>query len=80
VTTKRDGAMTCRWGALAKRLHTLGFDDSERAFLGLVLSTMGVRQSSLTAVEYLGEHRLKIVLQAMIRLAGTDWIAIGMRL
>ncbi|WP_230195608.1 hypothetical protein OHU34_26100 [Streptomyces sp. NBC_00080] len=80
LVTKRDGAMTCRWEALAKRLHTLGFDDSEREFLGLVLSIVGARRSSLAAVEYLGEHRLQIVLQAMIRLAGTDWIAIGMRL
>ncbi|MDX3244823.1 hypothetical protein [Streptomyces sp. ME18-1-4] len=80
LVTKHDGVMTCRWEGVAGRLYTLGLNDGERAFLGLVLSIVGMRQSSLSAVQYLDERRFKIVLQAMIRLAGTDWIAIGMRL
>ncbi|MFI5798846.1 hypothetical protein [Streptomyces sp. NPDC051677] len=80
LVTKRDGVMTCRWEGVAQRLYTLGLNDGERTFLGLVLSIVGMRQSSLAAVQYLDERRFKIVLQAMIRLAGTDWIAIGMRL
>ncbi|WP_217238741.1 hypothetical protein [Streptomyces sp. AC555_RSS877] len=80
LVTKRGGVMTCRWEGMAGRLYTLGLDDEERAFLGLVLSIVGVRQSHLAAVEYLDERRLKIVLQAMLRLAGKDRIAIGTRL
>ncbi|WP_327315340.1 hypothetical protein [Streptomyces sp. NBC_01235] len=80
LVTKHDGVMTCRWEGIAGRLYTLGLDDGERMFLGLVLSIVGVRQSSLADVRYLDEHRLKIVLQALMRLAGTDWIAIGIRL
>ncbi|MFI7297002.1 hypothetical protein [Streptomyces sp. NPDC050121] len=80
LVTKHGGVMTCRWESIAGRLYTLGLDDGERIFLGLVLSIVGVRRSSLADVRYLDEHRLKIVLQALIRLADADWIAIGMRL
>lgn len=80
LVTKQDGAMTCRWENLAGRLYTLGLDEGERAFLGLLLSIVGVQQSCLAAVEYLDERRLKIVLRAMTRLAGNDRIAVGTRL
>ncbi|PAZ10828.1 hypothetical protein CLM62_38695 [Streptomyces sp. SA15] len=80
LVTKQDGVMTCRWESMAGRLYSLGLDDGERAFLGLVLSIVGVRQSYLSAVEHLDERRLKIVLQAMMRLNGNDRIAIGARL
>ncbi|KAB1142669.1 hypothetical protein F7R91_28130 [Streptomyces luteolifulvus] len=80
LVTKEDGVMTCRWEGMAGRLYALGLDDGERAFLGLVLSIVGVRQSYLAAVEYLDERRLEIVLRAMTRLAGNDRIAIGTRL
>jgi hypothetical protein len=80
LVTKADGVMTCRWEGMARRLYTLGLDDGERAFLGLVLSIVGVRHTQLAAVEHLDERRLKILLQAMVRLAGNDRIAIGTRL
>jgi hypothetical protein len=80
LVTERDGVMQCRWEAMSGRLYTLGLDDGERAFLGLVLSIVGVRHCYLAAIEYLDERRLKIVLQAMLRLAANDRIAIGTRL
>lgn len=80
LVTKRDGVMTCRWEGMAGRLYTLGLDDGDRAFLGLILSIVGVQQSYLAAVEYLDERRLKIVLQAILRLTDNDRIAIGTRL
>lgn len=80
LVTKRDGAMTCRWEGMAGRLYTLGLDTSDRTFLGLVLSIVGVQQSYLAAVEHLDERRLKIVLKAILRLADNDRIAIGIRL
>ncbi|WP_405583242.1 hypothetical protein [Streptomyces sp. NBC_01092] len=79
LVTKEDGVMTCRWESIAGRVYTLGLDEGERAFLGLVLSIVGVQRSHLAAVRYLDERRLKIVLQAMVRLAGNDRIAIGTR-
>lgn len=69
LVTKEDGVMTCRWEGMGGRLYTLGLDDGERAFFGLVLSIVGVRPSYLNSVACLDEHRLRIVLQAMVRLA-----------
>ncbi|MFI6547445.1 hypothetical protein ACIBO9_29805 [Streptomyces prunicolor] len=80
LVTQQDGITACRWEGMAGHLYTLGLDEGERAFLGLMLSIVGVQQSHLAAVEYLDERRLKIVLQAMIRLAGNDQIAIGTRM
>ncbi|QOV38084.1 hypothetical protein IM697_06720 [Streptomyces ferrugineus] len=80
LVAKEDGVMTCRWQSLAARLYTLDLDEGERAFLGFVLSMVGVRQCHLAAIEHLDERRLKIVLQAVVRLAGNDRIAIGARL
>ncbi|MFD4554382.1 hypothetical protein ACFWP5_08630 [Streptomyces sp. NPDC058469] len=80
LVTRQDGVMTCRWEGMSGRLYTLELDEGERAFLGLVLSIVGVQQSYLAAVEYLDERRLKIVLRAMIRLADNDRIAIGTRM
>ncbi|MDC0769271.1 hypothetical protein [Streptomyces sp. HD] len=79
LVTKEDGVMTCRWEGLAGRLYTLGLDEGERAFLGLVLSLAGVHRSHLAAVRHLNERRLQTVLQALVRLAGNDRIAIGTR-
>lgn len=80
LVTKQDGVMTCRWESMAGRLYTLGLDDGERAFLGLVLSISGGYRSCLATVECLDERRLKIVLQAIMRLADNDRIAIGTRM
>ncbi|MFG2377360.1 hypothetical protein ACGFY9_38595 [Streptomyces sp. NPDC048504] len=81
LVTQQDGVTTCRWEGMSGRLYTLELDEGERAFLGLVLSIVGVQQSYLAAVEYLDERRLEIVLRAMIRLAAdNDRIAIGARM
>lgn len=79
LVTKEDGFMTCRWESMARRLYTLGLDEGERVFLGLVLSIVGVQRTYLAAVRDLDERRLKIVLRAMVRLAGNDRIAVGTR-
>ncbi|MEV6544829.1 hypothetical protein [Streptomyces sp. NPDC051665] len=80
LVTQQDGVMACRWEGMSGRLYTLELDESERAFLGLVLSIVGVQQTYLAAMEYLDERRLKILLRAMIRLADNDQIAIGTRM
>lgn len=80
LVTQQGGVMTCRWEGMSGRLYTLELDAGERAFLGLVLSIVGVQQTYLAAMEYLDERRLKIVLRAMIRLADNDQIAIGTRM
>ncbi|MFD4875786.1 hypothetical protein ACFWOB_20835 [Streptomyces sp. NPDC058420] len=80
LVTRQDGVMTCRWEGMSGRLHALELDEGERAFLGRVLSIVGVQQAFLAAMEYLDERRLKILLRAMIRLAGNDQIAVGTRM
>jgi hypothetical protein len=80
LVAQQDGVTTCRWEGLSGRLYTLELDEGERAFLGLVLSIVGVQQTYLAAMEYLDERRLKILLRAMIRLADNDQIAVGTRM
>lgn len=80
LVAKENGVMTCRWEGMAGRLYTLGLDEGERAFLGLVLSIAGVQRCYLAAVRYLDERRLRIVLQAIVRLTSNDPIAIGTRI
>ena len=80
LVAKHDGRMTCRWEGLSGRLYTLGLDDVERAFLGLVLSIVGIGHITIAVVEDLDERRLVIVQRAIRGLAGNDRIAIGTRL
>ncbi|MET7481373.1 hypothetical protein ABZT17_44710 [Streptomyces sp. NPDC005648] len=80
LIVKHDGRMTARWEGLMGRLYTLGLDDEQRAFLGLVLSMVGIGSIPLTAVESLDERRLLIFQRAIVRLAGNDRIAVGTRL
>ncbi|MCI3271379.1 hypothetical protein [Streptomyces cylindrosporus] len=80
LVVKEGGRMTAVWERLMGRLYTLGLDDQQRAFLGLVLSMVGIGQVSLTAVESLDERRLIIMQRAILRLAGNDRIAVGTRL
>ena len=75
-----DGRMTCRWEGLSGRLYTLGLDDEQRAFLGLVLSMVGIGSHTISAVPDLDDRRLAIILRAILRLAGSDRIAVGTRL
>lgn len=80
LVDKQDGRMVARWDGLIGRLYTLGLNDEQRAFLGLVLSMMGIGGVPLTAVESLDERRLLIMQRALCRLAGNDRIAVGTRL
>ena len=80
LVVKADGVMTCRWEGLSGRVYTLGLDEGERAFLSLVLSLVGVRQTSLACVEGLDDRRLKIVLRAILRLSSNNSIAVGTRI
>ncbi len=38
LAIQQDGVAACRWESMAGRLYTLGLDECERTFLGLVLS------------------------------------------
>src|ERR671926_753634 len=42
LVAKVDGRVTARWEGLMGRLYTLGLDEQQRAFLGLVLSMVGI--------------------------------------
>ena len=79
LVVKEDGRMTARWEGLMGRLYTLSLDEPQRAFLGLVLSMVGIGATPLTAVEVLDERRLMIMQRALCRLAGNDRIAVGTR-
>jgi hypothetical protein len=80
LVEKQDGHMVARWEGLSGRLYTLGLDDAERAFLGLILSIVSIGSVTLAAVEELDERRLLIIQRAILRLAGNDRIAIGTRM
>lgn len=80
LVVKEGGRMTAVWERLMGRVYTLGLDEEQRAFLGLVLSMVGIGQVPLSAVEKLDERRLLIMQRAIVRLAGNDRIAVGTRL
>lgn len=80
LVRKVDGLMTVYWEGIMSRVYTLGLDEQQRAFLGLVLSMVGIGHVPLTAVEKLDERCLLILQQAILRLAGDDRIAIATRL
>ncbi|MHB9862202.1 hypothetical protein [Streptomyces sp. YIM S03343] len=80
LVTKDGSRLMARWENLSGRLYTLGLDETERAFLGLVLSIVGIGHITIAAAEDLDERRLVIVQQAILEIAGNDRIAIGTRL
>jgi len=80
MTWQTDEGIEFSWQNLACNLYGLNLDESERAFIDLVLSIVWPHQTSLVRVMDLGERRLAIVLRAMIRLAGNDTLAVGTRL
>ncbi|MFE4697154.1 hypothetical protein ACFRIC_08690 [Streptomyces sp. NPDC056738] len=69
-----------RWEGLMGRVYGLGLDEEQRAFLGLVLSMVGIGHVTLAAVSDLGERRLAVMLRAVARLAGNDTLAVGTRI
>ncbi|MFF1596555.1 hypothetical protein ACFVYV_03500 [Streptomyces mirabilis] len=80
ISRAGDGTMQCDWDRMLGRLYSLGLNDEERAFLGLVLSIVGPSQTSLVRVMQLDERRLAIILRAMVRLSSCDTIAVGTRI
>lgn len=75
-----DQGEAVRWEGLSGSVYSLGLDEEQRAFLGLVLSMVGIGHVTLAAVTDLGEHRLAIMLRAIARLAGNETIAVGTRI
>ncbi|WP_326787864.1 hypothetical protein [Streptomyces sp. NBC_00151] len=69
-----------QWEGLSGRVYGLGLDEEQRAFLGLVLSMVGIGHVTLAAVTDLGERRLAVMLRAITRLAGNDTLAVGTRI
>ncbi|MDH6630440.1 hypothetical protein M2271_008300 [Streptomyces sp. LBL] len=74
-----DGA-TARWEGLSRRKYTLGLNEKERLFLGLVLSLMGMGPITIAAVRGLDERRLCIIMRAILQLAENNTIAVGIRI
>ncbi|QQM41982.1 hypothetical protein [Streptomyces liliifuscus] len=79
VVKTPEGRMGCDWERFGKRLYTLGLNESDRAFLDLVLSLAGPHQTSLARVLEIDDRRLAIVLRATVQLSGCDTLAIGTR-
>ncbi|MFD6172915.1 hypothetical protein [Streptomyces coeruleorubidus] len=75
-----DHGPTARFEALSGCQYTLGLDEGQRSFLGLVLSMVGIGLTTIAAVQDLDERRLPIILRAFLRLAGNDTIAVGTRM
>jgi hypothetical protein len=78
VVDSQRGA-TCRWENLAGSQYSLGLDEQQRKFLGLVLSMVGIGHITIAAVQDLDERRLGIILRAVLQLAGNDTFAVGTR-
>ncbi|MEV0982617.1 hypothetical protein [Streptomyces sp. NPDC049915] len=75
-----DGLPVCRWDNMMGRLFTLGLDEDDRTFLGLVLSLLPIGLFTLSAVQDLDERRLQILLRAIVILSGNNRITVGTRL
>ncbi|MEU0069534.1 hypothetical protein ABZ027_08315 [Streptomyces sp. NPDC006332] len=71
---------TARWEGLSGRQYTLGLDETQRRFLDLVLSVVGIGHVTIAAVRGLDERRLRIIMRAILRLAENDTLAVGTRI
>lgn len=69
-----------RFEGLSKRQYTLGLDDGQLDFLGLILSMVGIGITTLASMQDMDDRRLPIILRAILRLTGNDTIAVGTRL
>ncbi|MFD3310044.1 hypothetical protein [Streptomyces sp. NPDC058694] len=80
VYSNLDGTRGLAWERLDCRFYELGLDEASLSFLDLVLSVAGIaHRTSLVRVMDLDEHRMAIILRAMIRLSGCDTLAVGTR-
>jgi hypothetical protein len=74
-----DGA-ACWWEGLSGHVYTLGLDQQQRDFLGLVLSIVGIGSITIAAAQDLDERRMGIILRAILQMSGNDTLAVGTRL
>ncbi|MET7453946.1 hypothetical protein ABZT03_19095 [Streptomyces sp. NPDC005574] len=80
IVHNRHREATCHWEGLSGLQYTLGLDERQRAFLGLVLSMVGIGHITIAAAQSLDERRLGIITRAILQLAGNDTLAVGTRL
>jgi hypothetical protein len=80
VEEDEDGLPVCRWERMMGRLYTLGLDEDDRTFLGLVLSLLPIGLVTLSTARDLDERRLRILLRAIVTLSGHDRITVDTRL
>jgi hypothetical protein len=70
----------CWWEGLSGRVYTLGLEQEQRDFLGLVLSLVGIGSITIAAAQDLDERRMGIILRAILQMSGNDTLAVGTRL
>ncbi|MEU5091739.1 hypothetical protein [Streptomyces sp. NPDC021356] len=80
LVVEENGAPVCDWDRLQGRLYTLGLDERQRDFLGLVLGMVGIGSYTLATAGDLDERHLAILMRAIPQLAGNDRLAVGTRL
>ncbi|MFD4830094.1 hypothetical protein ACFWPV_09605 [Streptomyces uncialis] len=81
LVAETDSGTFCDWPRLESRYRSeLDLDNAEDAFLTLVIATGFPRAVPLWRLEELGDRRLAIILRALVRLAGSDAIAVGTRM
>ena len=80
LLVEEDGRPACHWEGLMGKVYTLGLDEQQREFLGLVLGMIGIGLQTLSAVRGLDERRLLILMRALPVLADNDRIAVGTRM
>ncbi|MGW7498570.1 hypothetical protein ACWGKA_30370 [Streptomyces luteogriseus] len=74
-----DGEMA-HFQGLAGHQYGLGLDKGQQYFLDLVLSMTGIGITPLAGIQGMDDRRLPILLRALLRLAGNNTIAVGVRL
>ncbi|NUV60667.1 hypothetical protein [Streptomyces sp. CAI-85] len=80
LVVEHEGRPVAQWERLMGQQYALPLDGEQRSFLGLVLSMLSIGATPLAAVTDLSADRLRIITQAILRMAGDDSIAIGTRL
>jgi hypothetical protein len=80
IVVEEAGRVRANWEGLMGRVYTLGLDEQDRAFMGLVLSMVGIGTTPLIALEHLDERRLLILMRALPLLADNERIAVGTRM
>lgn len=77
IVQGEDGRPVARWERMMGRLYTLGLNDADRTFLGLVLSLLPIGLVTLSYARDLDERRLRILLRAIVTLSGHEQVYVG---